>query len=283
MEKSNIGIIAAIVVLLIVVILNYNRCYVNTKENFDVPLVDIATVPQTNNIQQQQTVVTSKYPNPTNVRVNVTPTSCTLNFNVDISQNKPTPEKFIVVLAQYDKNKKYLGSNKFYLSDEYALGNRQAINPELQQNLCSIINGIPTCSYTFNNLNATDVNGDAYLYKIGVSAIYKDGNSDFTLPSNIINNYFILDTNIDEQTQEYQDFLKYKSASTNVANKQDISSSNVMSTADGQYEMIKNQLGNYPDNLEISNEEIRTNTLSDLVDKSMSLGKIIVKVNPKKI
>lgn len=282
MEKSNIGIIAALAVLFIVLILNYNRCYVNINENFDVPVLDVETVPQITNVPSQLStpVSTSKYPNPKNVRVNVTPTSCTLNFNVDISQNVPIPEKFIVVLAQYDKNKKYLGSNKFYLSDEYALGNRQALNPELHQNLCSIVNGLPTCSYTFNNLTATDVNGDAYLYKIGVSAIYSDGNSDFVLPSNIMNSFFILDTNIDAQTQEYQDFLKYKTAVQET--KTNIMSSNMISTADGQYEMIKNQLGNYPDNLEISNEEIRSNTLADLIDKSMSLGKIIVKVNPTK-
>jgi len=52
----------------------------------------------------------------------------------------------------------------------------------------------------------------------------------------------------------------------------------MLSSADGQYEMIKYQLGNYPDNLEISNEEIRKNTLTDLIDKSMSLGKIVVNV-----
>lgn len=279
MEKSNIGIIAALIVLFVVLILNYNRCYVNINENFDVPLVDVE--PQTTNLQEQSStpVNISRYPAPKNVRVNVTPISCTLNFNVDIKNNTPIPEKFIVILAQYDKNKKYMGSNKFYLSDEYSLGNRQAINPELHQNLCSIVNSLPTCSYSFNNLVATDINGDAYLYKIGVSAIYKDGNSDFILPSNIMNNFFILDTNIDEQTQEYQDFVKYKSA--NQSTKSDSISGNMISTVDGQYEMIKNQLGNYPDNLEISNEEIRSNTLSDLIDKSMSLGKIIVKVNPK--
>ena len=168
MEKSNIGIIAALIVLFVVLILNYNRCYVNINENFDVPLVDVE--PQTTNLQEQSStpVNISRYPAPKNVRVNVTPISCTLNFNVDIKNNTPIPEKFIVILAQYDKNKKYMGSNKFYLSDEYSLGNRQAINPELHQNLCSIVNGLPTCSYSFNNLVATDINGDAYLYKIGV-------------------------------------------------------------------------------------------------------------------
>jgi len=280
MSGSNIGIIASLCVLFVVLFLNYNRCYIN--ENFNVPEVNLNTVQQV--IQQSSTdnkVVTSQFPEPTNVRVNVTPTSCTLNFNVNLSNNAPIPQKFIVVLAQYDKNKKFIGSSKFYLSDEYALGNRQAINPELNQNLCSIVNGLPTCNYTFDNLNATDLNGDAYLYKIGVSAIYEEGNSDFSLPSNIMNNYFILDKDIDVQTQEYQDFIKYKSATQGI--NEQVKNSNIMSTADGQYEMIKSQLGNYPNNLEISNAEIRENTLADLIDKSMSLGKIVVNVNSKKI
>jgi len=206
MEKSNIGIIAALLVLFVVLILNYNRCYVSPYENFVVPDVELNTIPQTTMTNEVPTIIQSRYPKPINVRVSVTPSSCTLNFSIDISNNAKLPEKFIVVLAQYDKNKKYLGSNKFYLSDEYALGNRQAVNPELHQNLCSIVNGLPSCSYTFNNLSSTDMNGDAFLYKIGVSAIYKDGNSDFVSPSNIVNNYFILDTNIEVQTQEYQDY-----------------------------------------------------------------------------
>lgn len=281
MLKSNIGIIASLLVLFIVLFLNYNRCYVNINEKFEVPIVNFETASKITEQQQLNNIVISKYPSPINVRINVTPTSCTINFSINISNKAPIPEKFIVVLAQYDKNKKFIGSSKFYLSDEYALGNRQALNPKLNQNLCSIVNGLPICSYTFDNLTATDLNGDAYLYKIGVSAIYTDGNSDFILPNNIKNNYFILDKDIEAQTQEYQDYLKYKSViqDTSIQSK----NSNIMSTADGQYEMIKSQLGNYPDNLEISNEEIRENTLADLIDKSMSLGKIVVNVNPKKI
>ena len=48
--------------------------------------------------------------------------------------------------------------------------------------------------------------------------------------------------------------------------------SNAISTADGKYELIKSQLGNYPDNLVIDNQTTNDSTLSDLVDKSMANG-----------
>lgn len=282
--KSNICIISALGILLLVLILNYNRCYVNNSnaENFEsIPVVDTTTVKNNlSNVQPTNIASNVKFPTPKDVRVSVTPNSCTLNFTNDISEGTPMPIKYLVVLAQYDKNKKYVGTNRFYLSDEYLLDDRQALNPATTQNLCTIVNGFPSCSYTFNNLTSNDINGDPYFYKIGISSIYKDGNSDFVIPGNILNNYFILDTSIDAQTKNYQDYLKYKSSTNTLnTNQQNLNNDSILSTADGQYEIIKLQLGNYPNNLEISDQEIQNNTLSDLIDKSMSLGKIFVNVS----
>ena len=87
------------------------------------------------------------------------------------------------------------------------------------------------------------------------------------------------------QTAQYTEFLNYKATQ----NAQDAAASAIgaggsanysgtMANATGQYEMMKQQLGNYPNNLEISDETMRTGALADLVDKSMALGKIIVNV-----
>ena len=48
--------------------------------------------------------------------------------------------------------------------------------------------------------------------------------------------------------------------------------SQTISTADGKYELIKSQLGNYPNNLVLNDQITNNGTLSDLVDKSMANG-----------
>ena len=52
-----------------------------------------------------------------------------------------------------------------------------------------------------------------------------------------------------------------------------------ISTADGQYELIKSQLGNYPDNLLLDSQTINKGTLSDIVDKSMAQALLNINVS----
>jgi hypothetical protein len=153
------------------------------------------------------------------------------------------------------------------------------MNANSSNNLCTIINGLPICQYTFTNLKSNDDLGNPYLYKLGISSVYKDGNSKFVQPENIINNYFILNDNINTQTSVYQDFIKFRQAQQE---ENATSYSNTLATADGKYELIKKQLGDYPNNLEISNAQLKENALTDLIDKSMSLGKVVVNVNNDK-
>jgi hypothetical protein len=290
---NNKGLVISFIILCILLVLNYNRCF-SRSEGFSDPPPASDPVATDASTSASDTVVLSqitapnentdnssnkeKIPNPPpkNMRLSVTSTSATINFNIDISEGMPKPLKFLVVLSQYNKDKKPLDANTFYLSDEFAINNRQASNPGLNQNICTIANGLPVCQYTFNNLKARDANGDSFLYRIGISAIYENSNSPFVSPSNLKGDYFILDTNINSQTQEYQDYLNFKQQSDKLATASNYKYT--LATADGQYEKIKQQLGDYPNNLEISNETVRQNTLTDLIDRSMSLGKIVVDV-----
>ena len=58
-----------------------------------------------------------------------------------------------------------------------------------------------------------------------------------------------------------------------------IAYNSTISTADGQYELIKSQLGNYPDNLLLDSQTVNNGTLADLVDKSMAQAIINVNVS----
>jgi len=227
-------------------------------------------------------------PEPQDVRININGGSVSINFTINVTQNLPLPKKFIVVLAQYDSTLKTTGNNKFYLSNEYELNTAVSANQStLQTNLCSLVNGLPSCGYTFSNLDIMDSNGNLYYYKIGIAAVYDWGNSNFVIPYNVnsSNKLFTLDTSIEQQDNLYNEFLQYKQQQHQNAKITGQTSSgtgnsygNTISTADGQYELIKSQLGNYPSNLLMDSTSASQGLLSDLVDKSMAQGLLNISV-----
>ena len=144
-------------------------------------------------------------------------------------------------------------------------------------NLCTLLQGVPSCTYTFNNIDTMDENGKIYYYKIGISSVYDTGNSRFVIPYNINtdNKLFNLNTSVEQQNKLVAEFNKFKEQQ----NIQSKNYSNTMSTADGQYEFIKSQLGNYPSNLVMDPTSELQNSLSDIVDKSLAQG--ILNINVK--
>ena len=265
---NNTGLIISIIILIVLLILSYNKCMTSYELFGEQPA--------------QPT------PEPQNVRININGGAVTINFTINITENLPLPKKFIVVLAQYDSTLKTTGNNKFYLSNEYELNTSVGANQAtLQTNLCSLVNGLPSCSYTFSNLDIMDTDGNLYYYKIGIAAVYDWGNSNFVIPYNVSssNKLFTLDTSIDQQETLYNEFLQYKQQQKQNANTTGQTSSgignsygNTISTADGQYELIKSQLGNYPNNLLMDTTSAKQALLSDLVDKSMAQGLLNINV-----
>ena len=80
-----------------------------------------------------------------------------------------------------------------------------------------------------------------------------------------------------QQSQDYNDFLAYKKLQNTNGNASANLYNATISTPDGQYELIKSQLGDYPDNLVIESQTTNENDLSNLLDKSMAQG--ILNVN----
>lgn len=261
---SNTKLIIAIIILIIVMLFSYNRC-VERTESFENP----------------------NTPDPIDVRINIKNNTITLNFGVDTTSNKPLPKNFLVILVQYDSKMQNTGNNKFYMSNEYEI-NTSVSNTKTANNLCSLVNGMPSCSYVFTGLDINDVNGEPYYYKIGLAAIYDTGNSNFVVPYNVSssNKLFTLTNNIDQQNSLYDEFLEYKKTQQQMqggGNGSGISNSDIIASADGQYELIKSQLGGYPSNINMNDPSIVQNSLSDLVDKSMALGILNVNVSTPNI
>ena len=291
---GNTGVILAIIILLGLLLLSYNKCMSEPFRSMDIQsgiAVNFASMHQSDSGKSKSVLRSDKSrvsrfddvkptPEPLNVRINISGNNVILNFSVNITNNAYLPKSFFVILVQFDKNMKNTGFNKFYLSNENELTTSASSGNITTTNLCMLINGTPTCQYIFDNLDITDANNDPYYYKIGISAIYDWGNSNFVTPYNVTtsNKLFTLNSSIDEQNNLFTEFIEYKKTQ-NAENRLNIPNSELMSSASGQYELIKSQLGGYPDNLLLNTKSNIQNSLSDLVDKSMAEGILNVKVS----
>ena len=246
---GNKGLLIAIIILLILVYFSYNKCYINNK-------ID--------------TFAVSSFLPPTNVRIKITNGNIIVNFSINNSTTNQMPKSFIIVLAQYDSNKNNTGNNNFYVSNETIL-NPSLSTANSEMHTCNIIDGVPVCQYIFTNIDSRDKNNNVYYYKVGISAIYTEGDSPYATPYNVSNTdkMFTTITSVDNQNKIVQ---PQTTISANTY-------SNTISTVDGQYELIKSQLGNYPDNLFLDSQTINNNSLSDLLDKSMAQALLNVNVS----
>ena len=131
------------------------------------------------------------YPPPQNPRINISGSTITLNFTVSPVAGTPMPTQFMVVLVQYDSKLSPTGNNKFYISNENVINpgvlassssSPSATGTIANNSLCQLVSGSPACNYVFNNLDMVDASGNSYYYKIGISAVYANGNSRFVLP-----------------------------------------------------------------------------------------------------
>lgn len=267
---GNSGLIFSLIILIILIYFSYNKCYINNQNN------------QNNKIEIEN-FYNDTLPSPDNVRIIIEGGSITINFTMNNITGIETPSKFIIVLAQYDNTKKNTGNNKFYLSNEYELTSTVAVDTKTYQtNVCSLVDGEPKCQYKFNNIDIRDTNGNLFFYKIGISAVYANYNSPFVMPYNVNtkDKLFTIESSTEMQNKQYTDFLKYQEALDTNKNKSITNNyKSTMSTADGKYELIKSQLGNYPDNLLLDTQTINETSFNDLLDKTMAQG--IINLNVK--
>ena len=256
---GNTGLIVSIIILVVLLFLSYNKCYAR-MENFACTDLQNCKIPQ-------------------NVRINISGGKVSLSFSVNNQDNLNMPEKFLIVLSQYDKNMRNTGKNEIFLSNEYELGSFTEITDKtINTNLCKIVNGRPICEYRFQNLDVRDADGNLFYYKIGVASVFADKtNSQFVLPGNIAseNKLFTLDTSAENQSKQFKAFQTFQGMqkkeggfggppiSANIYDK-------TMATADGQYEFIKSQMGGYPDNLLMDSLDISQGQLNDLVGRTMA-------------
>jgi len=275
---GNVGLMISIIVLIILLFFSYNKCMAEPYKSGNSGNI---RKPDSAGIEGFDPTPTADATNPPpqNIRINVDGSTVALSFSVDNSPGKPIPKEFMVVLIQYDSNKKPTGNNRFFTSNEYNINANVPMSvANNNTNLCNMVNGIALCNYSFTNLDMVDTAGNPFYYKLGISAIYDNGNSVIETPYNVSSKdkMFTLTSTLTAQNNLYNEFIKYRQMQQE-ANANNYSSGTA--TVDGQYEFIKSQLGGYPSNLIMEPETAKQNLLADLVDKSMSQAILNVNVS----
>jgi hypothetical protein len=123
---GNTGLIISLIILCVLLYMSYNKCYKEDYNNMiDENMIDENMIDETmiNNKENFEiinpSISTNLISKPKDVRINIAKTTITVNFSIDNSSNTQIPQKFIIILAQYDSNKINTGNNQFILSNDF--------------------------------------------------------------------------------------------------------------------------------------------------------------------
>lgn len=148
------------------------------------------------------------------------------------------------------------------------------------------------CSYTFENLEDKDANGEFYYYKLGFGLIYNKGIDSYSEevsqiysykygPSNDAM-YFKLDNTLEEQTRLLKRLAEIEKSGVMTS---DTKITQPMVNDDGTQDMeaymkmLRPHLGNYPSEFTLREQDVRDLSLSDYLNKSVTAGTINIGVN----
>jgi len=127
------------------------------------------------------------------------------------------------------------------------------------------------------NLKMKDENDKPIFYRLGLMAVYSNGFSQ------IITHYNIRTFRLGVSVLQHLAILQHGNSNYGTAGNVsleniEVDGGDTVATADGKFEVIKRQLGGYPDNLFIE-ERTGPNSLSELINRQLSLGILNVNVH----
>lgn len=214
---------------------------------------------------------TSLYPAPINFKIvsinsnsvvisfNPPPTPTNANGSSIIPSLIPILQNYMIVLVGLDNTGKPIGTQRIFLKPTTNCSSPNVVDLSLPENQRL------SCSYTIHIVpEAGEVN-----YRIGVMSVYDKGISDVASTDKL--GVFQLGLSVEQNSNIFKAGLKVLQETEEATQNE-----NVMSTVNGNYEVLMRQLGNYPDNLYIS-QQTGPDSLSNLITKQLSLG--IVDVN----
>lgn len=148
------------------------------------------------------------------------------------------------------------------------------------------------CSYTFENLEDKDSNGEFYYYKLGFGLIYNKGVNSYSEEVSQIYSYkygpgndamyFKLDNTLEEQLRLLKRLAEIEKIGIMTS---DTKITQPMVNDDGQQDMeaymkmLRPHLGNYPSEFTLREQDVRDLSLADYLNKSVNAGTVNIGVN----
>ena len=217
--------------------------------------------------------LSNKFPAPTDLFIeNITDTGVEFSFNSPIIISQKNVISYNLIVAEYNN------PDGFSPSDNYTI---HSFTPESIKESCSDNVGQDTINCRkMISLKMKDNNNKTIFYRLGLMALYPDGSSNINTHNNI--SIFRLGVSVTKHLAILQNAMKEKEESPlELNNLTDKEGEEGSYTADGQFEMIKRQLGGYPDNLFIE-EHTGPKSLDELVKRQLALGILNINVHTNK-
>jgi hypothetical protein len=152
------------------------------------------------------------------------------------------------------------------------------------------------CSYTFENLEDKDANGELYNYKLGFGFIYDKGVNTYVEELSQIYTYkfgvgsrmmyFKLDNSLEEQERLLKKLAEIERGAILSGNRtlqpmvkddNNLDNTNI----DAYMKMLTPYIGNYPDEFTLREQDVRDLSLADYLNKSVNRGTINIGVSIK--
>jgi hypothetical protein len=211
------------------------------------------------------------YPAPVNFRIlNISPIGIDVSFNPP-----PTPtgsaklKHYNIIIASMDSKGTVINSQRMFLQPI-----NTCIIPDIPDTTLPS-NQQLQCSY---NIPIT-AGANEETFKAGLMAIYDTGSSQIIDPQDTLKVFKLglsVAKNIDIFNAGQSAIKALQQSNTNILSGS--SNQNMLGTADGQFQLISQSLGGYPNNLYVS-QETGADTLTQAANKQLSLGIVNVNVN----
>ena len=215
-------------------------------------------------------------PSPTNLQIekitesNIEYSFNTPQFNEINSKCKVAGMSYYLIVAKYKDSAAAVPVS----DDEYVIYSFSEANEKVATS--SNLNSGEKW-YRKLNLKMTDDNDKPIFYRLGLMAVYSNGFSPIITHYNI--RTFRLGVSVLQHLAILQHGYSNDGSTNNVSLENiEVDGGDTVATADGKFEVIKRQLGGYPDNLFIE-ERTGPNSLNELINRQLSLGILNVNVH----
>ena len=249
---TNIGLLVCVIVLLVLLLANFDKCFAPVATLFQSSSNDTKNVDLVEPKPNSSTPISKEgfiYTPENNLKLserNITIDPVNKTVTVKFERNKPGTDKgYVLILSKYDKNLQLVGDLDVKIVDAVNNTDDEMVattttspgsttttspgatttSPDTDYEYPPICNSSNICQYTFTNVESKDSNGNLFYYRLGIGII--TGNTEkiysnineltFGSSSSGLQRFFRVDNTLKEQKallQKLSNLEKLKAAAS---------------------------------------------------------------------